>query len=154
MTVYFDSSIVTKWYLLEPDSSAALSLRDRFRPPACLTHLHRAELTTAWHLKIFRKELPQATVTQALADLDSDVEAGIWAAPTYELAAVFARAQTLARAHAAGLGVRTLDILHVAAALELGSRDFVTNDERQGRLAKAAGLRAVMLRGRPGARRQ
>ncbi|MGA2250711.1 hypothetical protein [Terracidiphilus sp.] len=38
------------------------------------------------------------------------------------------------------LGVRTLDSLHVACALELGARSFWTFDERQERLAIAAGL--------------
>lgn len=44
MTVYFDSGLITKRYLPEPDSEAALKLRDRFEPPSPLTHLHRLEL--------------------------------------------------------------------------------------------------------------
>lgn len=42
-------------------------------------------------------------------------------------------------------GVRTLDTLHVAAALELGCRDFMNNDERQARLAAAMRLNVVRL---------
>lgn len=41
---------------------------------------------------------------------------------------------------AAILGCRTLDIIHVAAALVLGTKEFVTFDGRQGALAKQAGL--------------
>jgi predicted nucleic acid-binding protein len=148
VTAYFDSSVITKWYLPEPDSAAALTLRARFRPPATLSHLHRVELVTAWQLKIFRREATEATVTQALADLAADVQAGVWQAPAYDLLDVYAQAEALSRRHSAKLGARTLDILHVAAALVLGEQDFVTNDDRQGDLAKACGLRLTRLRKR------
>lgn len=111
-----------------------------------LTPLHRVELTAAWHLKIFRKELDHATVEQALNDLESDVAAGVWVSPEYDLVDVHFRAETLAQKHAATLGTRTLDILHVAAAMALGSWHFVTGDNRQAALAKAAGLELTRYR--------
>jgi hypothetical protein len=43
----------------------------------------------------------------------------------------------------ARLGARSLDVLHVAAALELGLRRFVTFDVRQQRLARAVSLAAT-----------
>src|SRR5438477_9893362 len=145
LSAYFDSSIITKWYLPEADSAAALRIRARHAPPAVLTHLHRVELTTAWHLKVFRRELRPETVEQAVADLEHDVEAGVWEVPAYDLVDVHARAEHLARRHAAALGTRTLDILHVAAALALGTNDFVTSDRRQAALAKAVRLHATLL---------
>lgn len=146
MSPYFDSSVVTKWYLPEPDSAAALRLRARFAPPAVLTHLHRVELTTAWQQKVYRKELPAAVVARALGDLGDDVAAGIWIVPAYDLVDVHSRAELLSQRHAATLGVRSLDILHVAAALALDAQEFVTNDDRQGLLAQAVGLKLVRLR--------
>ncbi len=143
--MYFDSSVVTRWYLPEPGSGAALRLRNEYAPPVVLTHLHRVELTTAWHLKVFRRELRLETVVQALADLEHDVETGVWEPPAYDLGDVHARAERLARRHAAALGTRSLDILHVAAALSLGTSDFVTGDRRQASLAKAAGLEAILV---------
>jgi hypothetical protein len=103
------------------------------------------ELTTAWHSKAFRRELRLETVIQALADLDHDIEAGVWEPPAYDLADVHTRAEHLARRHAAVIGARTLDILHVAAALALGATRFVTNDRRQASLARAARLEATLL---------
>jgi predicted nucleic acid-binding protein len=41
----------------------------------------------------------------------------------------------------ARLGNRTLDTLHVASALELKAERFWTFDDRQAKLARAAGLR-------------
>jgi predicted nucleic acid-binding protein len=148
LSVYFDSSIITKWYLPEADSAAALRLRARHEPPATLTHLHRVELTTAWHLKVFRRELRIETVMQALADLEQDVDAGVWEPPSYDLADVHTRAEHLARRHAATLGIHSLDMLHVAAALALGATRFVTSDRRQASLAKAAHLDATLLSSR------
>lgn len=143
MSAYFDSGIITKWYIPEPDSPAALTLRDRFSPPAVLTHLHRVELVTAWQLEVFRRELDPASAGAAWRDLETDVAQGVWIQPIYDLASVHDRAEALARQHAAALGTRTLDILHVAAALALRTRDFVTGDARQASLAEAAGLRVT-----------
>jgi predicted nucleic acid-binding protein len=41
----------------------------------------------------------------------------------------------------AALGTRALDVLHVASALTLGCKRFVTYDARQARLGRAVGLR-------------
>jgi predicted nucleic acid-binding protein len=46
----------------------------------------------------------------------------------------------LARKYGPTLGVRTLDSLHVACALELKAQKFWTFDDRQARLAEAVGL--------------
>ena len=113
-----------------------------------LTHLHRVELATAWHLKVFRRELDLATVGRALGDLENDVEAGVWEFPDYDLVNVHSRGEILARQHAAALGIRTLDILHVAAAVLLGALDFVTGDRRQASLAESIGLKVTRYRTR------
>jgi len=102
------------------------------------------ELTTAWHLKAFRRELRLEIVLQALADLEHDIDAGIWVPPAYDLAEVHAQAERLARQHAAVLGVRSLDILHVSAAQALGLETFVTADRRQAALGRAAGFTTVL----------
>jgi len=47
----------------------------------------------------------------------------------------------LARRYASKLGIRTLDTLHVACALELKAIRFWTFDERQAKLARALGLK-------------
>jgi predicted nucleic acid-binding protein len=48
----------------------------------------------------------------------------------------------LARRYGPKLGVRTLDSLHVACALELKAERFWTFDERQAKLMKAVGLKS------------
>jgi predicted nucleic acid-binding protein len=46
--------------------------------------------------------------------------------------------------HTRSIGCRSLDILHVASALELEIRHFATFDTRQQQLARAAGLRVIV----------
>lgn len=141
--LYVDSGIVTKWYLPEADSPMALALRDRFDPPAILTHLHRLELANAWQLKRFRGELLAAAVDLATEDLMADIRAGLWHCPAEPLDEIYIRAEDLARSHSAELGTRSMDILHVAAAEVIGCSHFLTGDKRQARLAAVAGLNLV-----------
>lgn len=146
MTVYFDSGLITKWYLPEPDSDAALALRDRYEPPSPLTHLHRLELHNAWQLKIFRTELESRIVALARADLQEDIRSGVWFSPDYTLSEVFSLAERLAIEHSASLGTRSLGILHVAAAQLLGCTILVSGDRRQLELARQVGLHVEAYR--------
>lgn len=82
----------------------------------------------------------------AADDLQTDIDEGVWKLVNIDLAAVFRMAERLSMAHTAEIGARSLDILHVAFARELGVTDFVTGDERQARLAAAVELRVT----RPG----
>ncbi|MBM4156595.1 MAG: type II toxin-antitoxin system VapC family toxin [Lentisphaerae bacterium] len=45
------------------------------------------------------------------------------------------------------MGCRTLDILHVACALQLKPTEFLTFDHRQRKLAAHAGLKVAALAG-------
>lgn len=146
--LYVDTGVLTKWYLPEADSMAALEMRDRFPPPAYLTSLHRLELANAWQLKIFREELTEETITQARTDLQTDIRAGLWRVPTEPLIEIYSRAESLAQNHSAQLGTRSMDILHVAAAEHLNCSHFLTGDQRQARLAEAIGLPLVLYRQR------
>jgi predicted nucleic acid-binding protein len=55
------------------------------------------------------------------------------------------RAADLARRFTRVLGYRSLDVFHVASAVELELRVFVTFDERQRELARTARLKVAML---------
>lgn len=72
--------------------------------------------------------------------LEADKVAGAWVEVALPEKALDLCAD-LARRHGAKLGVRTLDSLHVACALELKAERFWTFDERQAKLAKAVGLK-------------
>ena len=77
---------------------------------------------------------------QLETQLHDDLLIGLWSeAPLPEQA--FDLCADLARRYGPRLGVRTLDSLHVACALELKAEKFWTLDERQAKLAKAEGMK-------------
>ena len=58
--------------------------------------------------------------------------------------AALRRAAEMSQTHTPRFGCRSLDVLHVAIAVELDFRTFVTFDRRQQQLARALGLKAVV----------
>jgi predicted nucleic acid-binding protein len=143
MRAYFDTSVLVQWYVLEAGSAAAVALRARIAPPVPLSPFHRLELTAALRLKGFRRELSSLSVTQALADFEAEVASGVFEPVELAMGALCKRAEGLVAAYSEPLGVCTLDVIHVASALELKCREFVTADVRQGELAEACRLKVI-----------
>jgi predicted nucleic acid-binding protein len=136
---YADTSFLISLFTTDANSAAADACV-RVAPALFpLTPFGRLELTNAVQLRHFRREITAAEAGEVLADIASDLASGALA-PVPVPAAMFERAQALAGKHTARLGVRSLDILHVAVALELQAEGFLTFDRRQARLARAEGL--------------
>jgi predicted nucleic acid-binding protein len=75
----------------------------------------------------------------------ADLAGGVLAAAAPGLAETMTEAERLSALHSEKLGARSLDILHVAAALMLGLGELLTFGARQAALARAAGLKAPAL---------
>ena len=140
---YADPGALLKLDLHEPESRAMATWRAKTTSPLAVTHHGRVELINGLALAAQRGFLPAAALEAALAALDDDFEQGRYAPADLPWRAVLKRAADLSRAHTPTLGTRSLDVLHVASALELGLKRFVTFDVRQRRLALAAGLKVV-----------
>ena len=139
MKAYADTSFVGSLYLQDSNSGQASERLRAFSPPLLLSSLGELELINAIELHLFRKELPESDITTALASFRADVESGVVAIrPMTE--SMYTEARRLSSRWTPTLGARSLDILQVAAALVLKADVFVTFDERQKKLAKAAGL--------------
>jgi predicted nucleic acid-binding protein len=141
LSIYADSSFFVSLYLHDRHfAEAQRRVRDHAR--IWLTPLHRAEWAHAAAQHVFlRKMFPdeaQAVCTQ----FQRDRQSRFWIeVPLPEMA--FERCIRLAQQYGARLNSRTLDTLHVACALELGAERFFTFDERQVKLARAAGLETL-----------
>jgi predicted nucleic acid-binding protein len=110
------------------------------KPRVWFTPLHSAECSHAIAKQVFYRKISQAEADTVFDALKHDRADSLWletAIPegSFELCA------DLARRYAPKLGMRTLDTLHVACALELKAERFWTFDERQAKLAKAQGMR-------------
>lgn len=139
MTIYADTSFFVSAYVEDRHSRAADELVKSGARPT-FTLLHRAEWTHAVARQVFYRRISPADAEAVYEELRRDLAAGIWLeAPMPDRA--FDLCADLARRYGAKLGVRTLDSLHVACALELKAERFWTFDERQGKLAKAEGMK-------------
>jgi predicted nucleic acid-binding protein len=77
----------------------------------------------------------------SLAKLEANMDAGAVVLVTADWADVFRLAETLSKRHTIAAGHRSLDVLHVATALHLGAREFLTFDANQRKLAAAEKLK-------------
>lgn len=143
LKTYFDTSLLLPTYLAEPGTEAALNIIRESSPPAPFTHLLELELRNAIRMKHGRRESSLATMRGALRALESDLANGILARPDYALEDVYRRAEILSAKYAVATISRSADIWHVAAALEIGCKEFASFDDRQRRLATLAGLKIL-----------
>jgi predicted nucleic acid-binding protein len=141
LTIYTDTSFLVSLYLEDAHSPRTHQmlpdLTDCF-----LTPLHRAEWFHVIAQHVFRGSLSESNAGDLHRLFEQDIKAGPWrgvAVPEH----AFEFCADLARRYGPKLGMRTLDTLHVACALELKAERFWTFDERQAKLAKAAGLRGA-----------
>jgi predicted nucleic acid-binding protein len=93
------------------------------------------------HARDKTKGYPQADCDRALADLQSDLDTGAVVVVTADWPDVHRLAETISKRHTIAGGHRSLDVLHVATALHLGAREFLTFDTNQRKLAAAEKLK-------------
>jgi predicted nucleic acid-binding protein len=91
---------------------------------------------------VFQRRISSREAQQVLRLFQQDREAALWIEADLP-EQVWDACVALGRRYAARLGVRTLDTLHVACALELEAEGFWSFDQRQVKLAKAAGLKIL-----------
>jgi hypothetical protein len=140
---YVDPSALRSLYLHDDRSARFCKWRQRVGGPLPLSRFGRAEIVNSVYLAVYRKVIDADTARAAIGDLDDDIREGrvtlvdaLWRR-TLDLAA------ELSVQHTPTLGTRTLDVLHVSTAMLLQATHFVSYDERQSALARAAGLKTL-----------
>jgi predicted nucleic acid-binding protein len=121
--------------------SAAALERMKEKPGIWFTPLHSAECSHAIAKQVFYRKISQAEADAVFDTLKRDRAYGLWLETAMPENA-FEVCADLGRRYGPKLGIRTLDSLHVACALELKAERFWTFDERQAKLAKVAGLKS------------
>jgi predicted nucleic acid-binding protein len=138
LIVGVDSSLLVSLYVRDGNSLAA-GERMSVRPEVWLTPLNRSELEHAIYRYVYRRRFGDFEALLAWQKFEVDCAIGIWSIVPFPEGA-WMRSIELARQYGPLLGMRTLDSLHVACALELGAERFWTFDERQAKLAEMVGL--------------
>ena len=139
MSIYADTSFFVSSYVSDRHSED-VKRRISNRPRLWLTPLHKTEWVHAVEQHVFRGEMSTALARHVHDEFERDRRKGLWLEVQLP-EGVFESAIEIALRHVAQTGTRTLDTLHVAAALELKAERFWTFDERQAKLAKALGLK-------------
>jgi predicted nucleic acid-binding protein len=140
MACYADTSVIVAYYGHDALSPQAQSLMRSLGQSVFFTALHRLEIKTALKLAVFRGRRTPLEAADSLGQMSVDVRARKLRRTRLDWEPVFRTAARMGWAHSAQLGVRSFDALHVAAAVALGTRDFLSFDARQRSLAQAVGL--------------
>lgn len=93
------------------------------------------------HSRDKNKGYPQSDCDRALADLQADLDVGTVVMVSADWPDVHRLAETLSKRHTIPSGHRAFDVLHIATALHLGAREFLTFDATQRKLVLAEKLK-------------
>lgn len=141
MVTYADTSFLFSLYAQDSHSVQAVKIAASLAHPLVFTPLQRHELRNAFRLSAFRREITDAECRKLIGILDTDTKVGVLLETPVSWAEVYAQAESLSAAHSHALGTRGFDVLHVASALALGCKTFLTFDARQKTLAVKARLK-------------
>jgi predicted nucleic acid-binding protein len=142
--IYLDASIVFSLYRPDQNSVFAASLIAAAHAPLILSSFCEFEVFNALSLCVFRKEISEHEVLGTRRKFDMNIESGAYLVrPLPENA--FTRAKALAEKITPSIGLRAADLLHIAAAIELGAKSLYTFDQKQHKSAHAEGLKVNQL---------
>jgi predicted nucleic acid-binding protein len=141
LKVYADSSFIVALYLQQPSSATSVAFMQRHGEPVPFTPWHRLEVRNAIRLAVFNRMIDLSQSKTQLKQMDADLRDETLLVHTpVDWVAVLHQADKLGEAYAEDFGCRSSDLFHVATALDFGFELFLTFDERQKKVAKAAGL--------------
>ena len=143
MKSYADTGFLVSLYLNEATTTAANAAVQTVRQPLPLIPLGFLELRNALYLAVFRKQISEAIRQAAWRRVELDIRNGIYFDALIGQLDLHEKASQLAQKYTAGFGTRTLDLLHLAAAILLGARQLLTFDERQRQAAEREGLKLL-----------
>ncbi|MCX6936872.1 MAG: PIN domain-containing protein [Verrucomicrobia bacterium] len=143
--VYPDTSFLFSTVLHDSNTLSAFAYLRANPQSIVLTPWQKCELRNAIRLSVFKKDCDGTVAGRALEKISSNIAEGHYTEMALVWPDVLTIADELSEKHTLKLGVRTLDLLHVAAALSLNAKTFLTCDRRQVTLAGAAGLNAVII---------
>ena len=140
MKVYVAPSFIVSLYSPDANSAAAARTMQAFSAQRFVTTFGELEVINAMGLRVFRKEVSPAQAQSSLLEFEKDLRDGV-----FQLRglpdSILERARQLSGQTTAKFGTRTADLLHVAAALELGVDCLCTFDLHQRKLAQTLRLK-------------
>jgi len=142
--LYLDTSALLKLYIREPGSEAVQARIAAQDLPLPIWEIQEAELLNALHLKVFWKEITAAQAAAQIAHFEHRRRQRFYVFPEIQRRDLMNTFRQLSM-ETPRLGCRTMDIFHVACAVQIAASEFLTFDQRQRTLATHAGLLVTEL---------
>jgi predicted nucleic acid-binding protein len=141
LKAYADASFIVSLYLPQRHSPAAAVFMRQNGEALPFTPWHRMEVRNAIRLAVFHRAIDSHQGKIQLKQVEIDLREQTFIVHTpIDWVAVLREAEKWGAACNETIGCRSGDLFHVAAALEWGAELFLTFDERQKKMAGAAGL--------------
>ena len=147
MSLYYDSSVIVKLYVREDLSDVVTQFVARQGQSVLVNSLHEIEIRNALRLKRFRNEIDDGQLIASLGMIATDIADRKLIRYEVNWRLVHGEAEGLSAALAARIGLRTIDLLHIAAALNRTAAGLVSLDRRQCAAAIQSGLEVINLAG-------
>jgi hypothetical protein len=141
MKVYADSGFAVSLYKVETTSAAAAATMGKLKAPVWLSQLGELELHNAFQLAVFRGEIDTVSALRKKQLFAEDLAKGIFVILPVPAATLYSKSIGLAERHSFTHGTRSMDLMHVAAAMILNADLFFSFDERQRNVAEIEGLK-------------
>jgi hypothetical protein len=126
-------------YVWDANSAQAAATFARLPLPLLLTPLLETEIANAFQLRVFRRESNANQIKTSFELFAKDLRGGVFEPKSFT-SEIFRLAMQISGRTTPKVGTRTLDLLHVASAIILGSQEFYTFNRNQAKLADAEGL--------------
>ena len=136
-----DTGFLVSLYLPESTTARARALVRRGIAPILLTQHTLTELRNALNLGIFWKRISVGERDAYWREIEEHIVGGFYEVRAVSFTELHALARELSDRYTPQTGTRSLDLLHVAAALLLRANLFLSFDERQRTAAKGEGLK-------------
>jgi predicted nucleic acid-binding protein len=141
--IYFDSCYLAKLYLMESDSPRVRARAATSDGLACCA-TGRGEVVATFHRHFRENRLTQREFRQLAAQVEADVDAGVWTELPVTSSLVEAQARRMATLPA-NVFLRAADALHLACVADAGLREVYSSDRHLIAAAPHFGLRALTL---------
>lgn len=145
MTYYWDTSALLKLYVAEDDSAYFIGLIAKIDQAIVCSAVSAVEMLCALYRKERNRELKPGSAKAALKRFQADSMAGRLVTVPYGEDVIAAATKIVEAAYlgAQPVMLRSLDAIHVASAMVVGSRTMVVTDARLRDVAAMAKMRVL-----------
>jgi predicted nucleic acid-binding protein len=141
--IHFDSGYLAKLHLMESDSPRVRARAAASDGLACCA-TGRGEVVATFHRHFREQRLTQREFRQLAAQVEADLDAGLWTVLPVTSSLVEAQARRMALLPS-GVFLRAADALHLTCAAEAGLPEVYSSDRHLVAATPHFGLRAVTL---------